>query len=120
MAKWAKEERLQALYVKHLDFERPGTLYTHPPNGGKRALGTAIKFKLMGVRAGAPDLFIFEPRDKYVGMVMEFKIGKNVLSESQLYWMEQLRDRGWFTCTAYTIEEALKWDKYYFNAEWIK
>lgn len=109
------EEKLQADYIIWLNLNYHDVLYTHPPNGGLRSKTSAIKFKLIGTRAGVPDLLIFDKKGKYNGMAIEFKIGKNVVQPAQLSWLEKLRARGWFTCVCYDIEEAIKHTEYYFN-----
>lgn len=99
------EQKLQALYVKHLKFEYPKILFCHVPNEGKR---NPVKALLLGIIAGAPDVLIFEPRGKFIGLAVELKVGKNVLSPAQLGFLEKLRARGWQTIICYTIEEAVK------------
>jgi hypothetical protein len=103
--KMGREDKLLALLVKHLDFEYPSLLYCHVPNEGKR---NPLKAKLLGIRAGAPDVLIFEPNGKYVGLAIELKVGKNVLSPAQLGFLEQMRTKRWKTVVCYTIEEAVK------------
>lgn len=110
-----KEESLQAEFIIWLNQNYKNVLYTHPPNGGKRAKTFAIKLKLIGVRAGVPDLLIFDRKGKYNGMALEFKQGNNTCTEAQLHWLEKLRERGWFTCVCYDIETAIKHTQYYFS-----
>lgn len=110
--KLGREDKLLALVIKHLDFEHPGLLYCHVPNEGKRS---PLKAQLLGIRAGAPDVLVFEPRGKYVGLAMELKVGKNTLSPAQLGFLEHLRANGWKTVVCYTIEEAVKEFKTYFE-----
>lgn len=106
------EEKLLALYVKHLDFEHPGLLYCHIPNEGKR---NPLKVKILGIRKGAPDVVIFEPRGKYVGLAVELKVDNNTLSPAQLGFLEMLRNKGWRTIVCYTIEEAVDKTEEYLN-----
>jgi len=103
--KLGPEDRLLALLVKHLDFEYPSLTYCHIPNEGKR---NPLKAHLLGIRAGAPDIVIFEPRGKFIGLAIELKVGKNTLSPAQLGFLEALRKKGWCTVVCYTIEEAVK------------
>lgn len=108
----SKEERLLSNYVKYLDFDHPGLLYCHIPNEGKR---NPLKVKILGIRAGAPDVILFEPRGKYRGLAVELKVDNNTLSPAQLGFLEKLRSKGWRTIVCYTIEDAVKKTEEYLN-----
>lgn len=55
---WGKEDRLQISVVNYLEAAYRDLLVFHVPNGGNRNRLEAIKFKNMGVKAGAPDLIL--------------------------------------------------------------
>lgn len=48
-------------------------LFFHIPNGGKRSVIEATRFKSMGVIAGIPDMFLAIGNVKYHGYFMEIK-----------------------------------------------
>ena len=45
----------------------------HSPNGGYRSGREGRNFKLMGTKAGFPDLFVFIPKEGYHGLFIELK-----------------------------------------------
>jgi hypothetical protein len=56
------------------------TFFFHPPNGGKRGLAEAKRFKAMGVAPGLPDIGII---DSGRILWLELKAGKGRLSPGQ-------------------------------------
>jgi hypothetical protein len=68
------EDGIQRAVVQYLDIlKNKGLLtYIHPPNGGARTKIEASIFKGLGVRAGAPDLWIIRSEDGKA-MVLELK-----------------------------------------------
>jgi hypothetical protein len=89
-----------------------GVRWFHVPNGGKRHVAVAVKLKKAGVKAGAPDIFIFTPPPAFPdkkGTVIELKrrIGGTV-SDEQEDWLEALNDLGWYTAVCRGYEEAEK------------
>lgn len=56
------------------------TFFFHPPNGGKRGLAEAKRFKAMAVVPGTPDLAII---DSGRILFLEIKAGKGRLSPAQ-------------------------------------
>lgn len=102
------EEDEQADIAALLD--RLGILWTHVPNEGKRHIATAMKLKRQGVKAGFPDVCIFDRPPKYPeapGSVIEMKRVKGgTVSDEQKHWLEQLKARGWKTGVAHGANEA--------------
>ena len=90
--------------------------FYHIPNGGKRSMLEAIKFKRLGVKAGIPDICIPVARSPYHGLYIELKrrFG-GVVSEAQAYWLEELRLQGYYVCVAKGADEAIKIVQYYFQ-----
>lgn len=116
------EDKLQQLIVRHINLNYPDALYNHCPNGGKRALRSAIKFKLLGVRAGVPDLllfdrhFNFDKKERYNGLAIELKVGNNEISDAQAAWLNKLEERGWKVEVCYDYNSAISIiDEYYSN-----
>lgn len=87
-------------------------LYCAVPNGGERHPLVAQKMKLEGVKAGVPDLLIFDrpPRSINVrGVAVEMKqIDKGDVTENQARWHEMLQAQGWIVIVAHGAHEALK------------
>lgn len=89
------EDNLQRACVRWLRLRHPNVFAFHCPNGGKRGLAEAARFKAMGVVPGIPDLLIFERRGEHPGLAIELKAPKGVLSENQKRVHELLRERSW-------------------------
>ena len=76
-------------------------LMFHVPNGGKRDIATATRFKAEGVKAGVPDIFLPVPRGEYHGLFIELKrIKYSTVSKEQRQYILQLRRLGYaaFVC----------------------
>ena len=62
------EDHLQMLIIKWSAFHPICRDYLiHVPNGGRRDIREAAKFKRMGVKAGVPDLVLLYPSGGYHG-----------------------------------------------------
>lgn len=93
-----KEDKLQSSIIKYLDYKHKDIIYTHPSNEGKRTAYERFKLKILGVKAGVPDLLIFNPNKNYNGLAIELKIKYNKATPSQIKWLQDLELCGWF-CT---------------------
>lgn len=91
--------------------------FYHIPNGGRRNMLEALKFKRMGVKAGIPDICIPVARKGYHGAYGEVKrrVG-GVVSESQAYWMEELRRQGYYVFVGNGADEFIEHVKNYMGA----
>ena len=111
------EDDFQKAVAKLLNTRYRKLLWFHTPNGGLRAKGEAKKFKLMGVKAGVPDVLILTPSVdlKYVGFAVELKMKKGRLSDEQKIWLEELSKLGYKIYVCYDdIDELMKQlDEYY-------
>jgi hypothetical protein len=77
------------------------------PNGGKRSLTEGVKFKRSGVKSGVPDLCIPQPSGSYHGLYIELKRVKGgKLSETQIEWLNFLREKGYYADVAKGFDEA--------------
>ena len=112
------EETEQITLASWLDWNN--VLYCHVPNGGYRHPVTANRFKAQGVKAGVPDILIFDRpyhNDEgkiYVGVAIELKrkdksLGN--LSENQAKWISALRERGWLCNAFYGADAAIDYLK---------
>jgi hypothetical protein len=87
-----------------------GLCFCAVPNGGLRDKRTAKMLSLSGVRAGVPDLLIFDPPPGggYVGTAIELKrIKGGRPTARQKRWLEELQKRGWLTFVAHGSRAAL-------------
>ena len=88
-------------------------LLFHIPNGGGRSKAEAGRFKMEGVKAGVPDLFLPVARGKCHGLFIELKRqdGGRVSAE-QKAWIDELRGQGYearVCCGWEHASEALLW-----------
>lgn len=95
-----EEDALQRACVRWLRLAHPRVFAFHCPNGGKRNLAEAARFKAMGVIPGIPDLLILEGR----GLAVELKSKKGVLTDNQKTVHELLRSRGWAVAVARDLD----------------
>ena len=108
------ESQLQRAVARLLDHS--GMLWLHVPNGGHRHPAVAAKLKAEGVKAGAPDVLVFDSVHirsqgviwEYNGLAIELKVGRNKPSAAQREWHEKLRARGWRVEVCRTIDEVLE------------
>ena len=112
------EETEQITLASWLDWNH--VLYCHVPNGGYRHPVIANRFKAQGVKAGVPDILIFDrpyPAENvtvYVGVAIELKrkdksLGR--LSDNQAQWISALRERGWLCNAFYGADAAIEYLK---------
>lgn len=88
------------LFSRVLAFH-PDALLFAVPNGGLRNPRVAARLKAEGVKAGAPDLLLAEPRGPYVGMAIEMKrVGFGKLRRNQKDFLDRLAARGWCVVVA--------------------
>jgi len=89
------------------------------PNGGKRNLKEAVKFKREGVKAGVPDLFMPVARMGYHGLYIEMKNKEGRLTANQQEWHERLKKQNYAVMTCYSDIEAKEQIVKYLNSQEI-
>ena len=126
------EEAEQRALAQWLDLHK--ILWCHVPNGGQRSKAVAGKLKAAGVKAGVPDVLVFDrpracpPSDCSIGHTMivqpndhdcplhargvaiELKRAKPAasrLSDEQEAWLHNLASAGWITRVCYGASEAI-------------
>lgn len=126
------EEKLHIEIVKWIRLTYPGLLFWHTPSEGKRHVLTQLRNKLLGVRAGVPDIFIASPAEIsscghkirtqgcvfcfnfdedanrpgiYCGFFCELKAGKGKLTEAQQEMLDWLKDLGYYCCVCRSLDE---------------
>lgn len=111
-----KEDHLQMQVAQYLNAQYPNVLWNHIPNEGKRTAFEQYKAKHFGIKAGMPDVMIFEPRlvqtpshgrhTIFTGLAIELKIKPNKPTKSQMQVLESLRVSQWWVEVCYSFEEA--------------
>ncbi len=102
------EENLQIAVANYLRLAYPKVLWTHVANERQTSPQRGAKLKKMGVRAGIPDILIFENATKiYSGLAIELKVRPNICTEKQLECLNLLDRAGWKTLICYSFEEAM-------------
>lgn len=103
------EEREQFVVVQWMELKR--ITFIHVPNGGKRNYLTGAMLKKQGVKAGFPDLIIFDipPRQpNYRGIAIEMKRKNGKTSPLQKEWIRKLIQLGWFATVCKGADEAIR------------
>lgn len=92
----------------------------HSPNGGKRSISEAVRFKKMGVKAGFPDLVLYVRKYELSGtqlasgMAMELKASeKDKPTKEQEDWAEHLTRIGFYVYLCCDFTEAITLIKFY-------
>ncbi|MFA9487094.1 MULTISPECIES: VRR-NUC domain-containing protein [unclassified Moraxella] len=90
----------------------------HSPNGGYRSKSEGRNFKLLGTKAGFPDLFLFIPKGGYHGLFIELKTPKGKtkngktrqagkVSDNQEMMIDRLNAVGYKAVVVYGANEAI-------------
>jgi len=77
-------------------------------NGGSRNILEAINLKRTGVTAGVPDVFCSIARGSWYGLFLEFKAGRNKLTEAQKMMFDKFSKAGYKCEVCYSFEDAVK------------
>lgn len=101
------EDDMSKAFASYLGMHKSKPLFSHIPNGGKRAYREAARFKAMGVLKGMPDYLIFTSTRYNNGLAVELKVKPNKPSPEQLDVLKKMRDQGWVTRVCYSIDEAI-------------
>ena len=105
------EEKEQETIAQYLDIKK--FCWIHVPNGGNRDVITGAKLKRQGVKAGFPDIQIFDAPisegKKYRGLIIELKRREGGrLRENQKEWIEELRARNWLCYVAHGAMDGIE------------
>ena len=94
-----------------------GLLYAIP-NGGKRAIKTAVALKKQGVKRGVPDMCLPVPRGGFNGLYIELKRVKGgTVSDEQREWIAALNTQGYKAIICHGAEEAIEQIRGYLDNE---
>lgn len=88
------------------------------PQEGKRNIITAVNLKRMGMRRGIPDYLFMHKSNKYSGLWIEFKAGKNKLTKDQkIFFEDAMSPEANYKCVVvYSAKEAIDAIKEYLQA----
>lgn len=110
------EDNLQIAVMTYIRLQYPNVLAIHIANERNCSLARGSLLKKMGVKAGMPDILIFERKitptineDINImspGLALELKIKPNKLSNSQNECLKRLYQEGWKTAVCYSFDEA--------------
>jgi len=99
------EERIHRAVVDHLRTRaKTGVVWWHTPNGGKRGIAEARRFKALGVRPGVSDLLAFFNGELFC---LELKAPNGRPSESQFTFISDMQKQGAYACIAEGLNEAI-------------
>ena len=102
------ERQIQRAVAEVLDLA--GVLWTHVPNEGRRDGKTGKLMKAAGMKAGVPDVLIFDRPPKFPqcpGIAIELKRRGGRSSDAQKQWLTNLHARGWIVVTSDSVDHAL-------------
>lgn len=86
----------------------------HSPNGGKRSISEAVRFKKMGVKKGFPDLVLYVKKLPYSvfggirGLAMEVKAKGQKETKEQAAWLLNLHNQDYACYVVDNVDEATK------------
>ncbi len=86
-------------------------------NEGKRSYAAAAWAKAEGLLAGVWDIFVTIPTAHYHGLYIEFKAGKNTLTEAQEEFGNRVTNLGYLCLVHYDWEDAVADFKRYIKGE---
>jgi hypothetical protein len=112
------EDGLQRAVAQYLDLQ--GWLWCHVANERKTSARQGAALKRQGVKAGVPDVLIFELwredrgpgqaefEQRGSGVAIELKSPKGRLTTHQVTWINRLRRRGWYADVCRTLPEVIE------------
>ena len=78
------------------------------PNGGARHVLEAINLKKTGLTPGIPDVYCAISRGGFHGLFIEFKAGRNKLTDAQKVMFDKFSEAGYKCEVCYSFEDAVK------------
>lgn len=102
-----EEENLQIRCVAFFTQQYPKLerLLHHSPNGGRREIREAARFKRMGTRAGFPDLILLQPAGKYPYLAVELKTVTGDQEDRQKEYQKLITEAGGLYVVIRTLED---------------
>ena len=84
---------------------KPGLVFWHTPNDGKRSMATARRLQTMGMRAGVADLCLVFNGNFYA---MELKTEHGRPTEAQMQWAADINAAGGHAVVCHDIDRAVR------------
>ena len=109
------EDDLQMATARYLDLI--SVAWFHVANERKTTKRAGVRLKRKGVKAGVPDVLIFEPKGKFNGLAIELKIKPNSMTLDQKHWFKRLQMKGWYCKCCYNIDEVIDIVESYLHKE---
>ncbi len=106
----SKEHELQKACFTWFGYQYPKykMLLFAIPNGGQRHIAVATKLKAEGATSGVLDIFLSVPNPKFNGFYIEFKYGKNTLTDNQKEFIKKVESQGYKTGVYYDQESFIE------------
>lgn len=109
----SEEFQIQVAVVNWLRAAYLNILFTASAGGMRVSVGTGKKMKMMGYRAGCPDLLIFAPRNGFHGLFIELKREGGACSSEQKEFIMRANLAGYHAEFAFGYKDACdKIEKY--------
>lgn len=99
------EDDLQKMVWQYIKLRYPHVLAFHVPNGGRRNIREAARFKSMGVLPGVSDFLLFWIDGRGA---IELKAGKNKMSDHQKAFADKWSQYGGSFALCYSFDEVKK------------
>lgn len=99
-------DRVQTQIIDEL--RRRGLLVTATANGAAMSPTERVRQARCGLSRGVPDILCFGPIPGHLGFAIEVKTGQGYATPEQQRWLDRLRDIGWLTMIAGSVEEVVK------------
>ncbi len=96
---------LSGMLWHHAAGERKTKISTD--RNGRRYTVQGGMLKRKGVKAGAPDVIIMEPKGDYHGMAVELKARTNKMTDEQYEFLSRLNQNGYFTFPCWSLDEFI-------------
>lgn len=100
------ESSEQTVFVARVRNFHPDLVLMSIPNGGKRDPRVAAQMKREGVLAGAPDIFLAEPRLAWHGLFIEMKKIGGKTNDTQNQVIANLKAKGYQVLVCEGADEA--------------
>lgn len=114
---WEEGMQIRCLAWLRIQYPNVWAVTHHSPNGGRRSLTEGARFKAMGVKAGFPDLFIYEARGGHHGLALELKTTAGRQSPQQRQWQRELEGRGYRYAVVRSLEEFMTEVRHYLTGK---
>ena len=109
------EYQLQKAVVEWIGYSYPKLLFCASAGGVRTSMTQAKKMKATGYKKGFPDLFIYEPNDKFNGLAIELKVIGSYPSAHQKEWISNLNNKGYYAQVCKGFEQTSELINKYLN-----